>query len=149
MNSNVKSLIVKKFKDADLVLNVGRSNFDETVVVRLFGSVEKHPDQFCQPTVSVPLISTLAFVFEHLLVDRSNTVSILREAITQAMNANVNEDSAILSRMEHVQESIDFVKKEILQQLPKMRRRGRVDVSDLRITIKDLSPMIDPVYTLA
>lgn len=149
MDSTVKALIVKKFKDAELELGIGRHTFRETFLVQISGSVEKHPDQFCQPTVSVPLISTLAFVFERLAVDRDSTVSILREAITEAMKAKVNEDAAITARMEHVQESIDVVKRDILQHLPKMRRTGRTDVSDLRITMADLSPVEQPLYTVA
>jgi hypothetical protein len=149
MDNNVRALIVKKLKDSELDLGVGRHNVDETFVVRVVGSVEKHPDQFCQPTVSIPLISTLALVFERLSVDRDSTVSILREAITEAMKAKVNEDSAIMARMEHVQESIDVVKRDILQHLPKMRRSGRTDVSDLRVTIADLSAVSEPVYVVA
>jgi hypothetical protein len=149
MDSTIKSLICKKWKESELELGVGRHNVDETFVVTLVGSVEKHPDQFCQPTVSIPLISTLAFVFERLSVDRDSTVSILREAITEAMKAKVNEDSAITARMEHVQESIDVVKRDILQHLPKMRRSGRTDVSDLRITMNALQPVSEPLFSIA
>ena len=149
MDSTIKALIVKKFKDSELELGVGRHNVDETFVVRVVGSVEKHPDVFCLPTVSVPLISTLAFVFERLAVDRDSTVSILREAITEAMKAKVNENAAITARMEHVQESIDVVKRDILQQLPKMRRSGRTDVSDLSVKISELSPVETPLFSVA
>lgn len=149
MDNNVRALIVKKFKDAELELGVGRHNVDETFVVRVVGSVERHPDQFCQPTVSIPLISTLAFVFERLSVDRDSTVTILREAITEAMKAKVNEDAAITARMEHVQESIDVVKRDILQHLPKMRRSGRCDVSDLRVTMNALQPVSEPLFSVA
>jgi uncharacterized protein Yka (UPF0111/DUF47 family) len=99
--------------------------------------------------VSIPLISTLAFVFERLSVDRDSTVSILREAITEAMKAKVNEDAAITARMEHVQESIDVVKRDILQHLPKMRRSGRTDVSDLRVTMNALQPVSEPLFSVA
>ena len=149
MDNNVRALIVKKFKDAELELGVGRHTFRETFLVQISGSVEKHPDVFCLPTVSVPLISTLAFVFERLSVDRDSTVSILREAITEAMKAKVNEDAAITARMEHVQESIDVVKRDILQQLPKMRRSGRTDVSDLSVKISELSPVETPLFSVA
>lgn len=149
MDSTIKALIVKKFKDAELELGIGRHTFRETFLVQISGSVEKHPDQFCQPTVSVPLISTLAFVFERLAVDRDSTVSILREAITEAMKAKVNEDAAITARMEHVQESIDVVKRDILQHLPKMRRSGRTDVSDLSVRISELSPVETPLFSVA
>jgi hypothetical protein len=149
MDSTIKSLVCKKWKDSELELGVGRHIIDETVVVRVVGSVEKHADTFCLPTVSIPLISTLAFVFERLSVDRDITVSLLREAITEAMKAKVNEDAAITARMEHVQESIDLVKRDILQHLPKMRRAGRTDVSDLRVTVSELSPVSEPLFAIA
>jgi hypothetical protein len=149
MDSTIKSLICKKWKDSELELGIGRHTFRETFLVQISGSVEKHPDQFCQPTVSIPLISTLAFVFERLAVDRDSTVSILREAITEAMKAKVNEDAAITARMEHVQESIDVVKRDILQHLPKMRRSGRTDVSDLRVTMNALQPISEPLFSVA
>jgi hypothetical protein len=149
MDNNMRALIVKKFKDAELELGVGRHHVDETFVVRVVGSVEKHPDVFCLPTVSIPLISTLAFVFERLSVDRDSTVTILREAITEAMKAKVNEDAAITSRMEHVQESIDLVKRQIIEHLPKMRRTGRTDVSDLRVSISELTQVAEPLFAVA
>ena len=149
MDSTIKSLVCKKWKDSEFDLDVGRHNVHETFVVTLTGSVEKHPDVFCLPTVSIPLISTLAFVFERLSVDRDSTVAILREAITEAMKAKVNEDAAITARMEHVQESIDVVKRDILQHLPKMQRAGRTDVSDLRVTVSELSPVETPLFAMA
>jgi len=51
--------------------------------------------------------------------------------------------------MEHVQESIDVVKRDILQHLPKMRRSGRTDVSDLRITMNALQPVSEPLFSVA
>ncbi len=42
MDSTIKALIVKKFKDAELELGIGRHNVDESFVVRVVGSVEKH-----------------------------------------------------------------------------------------------------------
>ncbi len=38
MDSTLKALIVKKFKDAELGLDVGRHWTDETVVLRVSGS---------------------------------------------------------------------------------------------------------------
>ncbi len=148
MDASIKALVVKKWKDAELDKSVGRHNVDEVFVVTVRGSFEKHPDQFVQPTVSIPLISTLAFVFERLGIDRDATVTVLREAITEAMKAKVNEDAAINSRMEDVQASIDTVKKELLEHLPKMQRSGRTDLSDLRITVSELTPISEPVYSL-
>jgi hypothetical protein len=59
MESSIKALIVKKFKDTDLELDVGRHFIDETVVVRISGTVERREDQWILPTISIPLIPTL------------------------------------------------------------------------------------------
>jgi hypothetical protein len=44
MDSTLKALIVKKFKDAGMDLDVGRHWIDETIVLRVSGSVERHED---------------------------------------------------------------------------------------------------------
>jgi hypothetical protein len=56
MDSTLKALIVKKFKDSELDLDIGRHWIDETVVLRVSGPVERHEDQWILPTVSIPLI---------------------------------------------------------------------------------------------
>jgi len=52
MDSTLKALIVKKFKDSKLDLDVGRHWIDETVVLRVSGSVERHEDQCSLPLAS-------------------------------------------------------------------------------------------------
>ena len=138
MNETIQGLLAKKWKDADLDLPVGETSIFQEFVVRISGTVEKSEDSWVTPTVSIPLISTLGFVFEKLGVDRDSVCSILKDAITSAMIAEENEDFAIKSRMRHVAEGIDFVKKQILQDLPKMRRSGRIDTKTLTVSVEAL-----------
>jgi hypothetical protein len=70
MDSTLKALIVKTFKDSEMYLDVGRHWVDETVVLRVSGSVERHEDQWIAPTISIPLIPTIAFFWERLGVER-------------------------------------------------------------------------------
>jgi hypothetical protein len=149
MDNNVRALIVKKFKDADLELGVGRHNVDETFVVRVVGSVERHEDQWIAPTISIPLIPVVAFLWERLGVERDTAMTILRDAITEAMQSKTNESPSIKSRMDEVAEAVAAVKRDLIGVLPKMRRTGRTDVSDLRVTIADLSPVSEPLYTFS
>jgi hypothetical protein len=149
MDNNVRALIVKKFKDAELDLGVGRHNVDETFVVRVVGSVERHEDQWIAPTISIPLIPVVAFMWERLGVERDTAMTILRDAITEAMQSKTNESPSIKSRMDEVAEAVAAVKRDLIGVLPKMRRTGRTDVSDLRVTIADLSPVEQPLYTVA
>ena len=149
MDNNVRALIVKKFKDSELELGVGRHNVDETFVVRVVGSVERHEDQWIAPTISIPLIPVVAFLWERLGVERDTAMTILRDAITEAMQSKTNESPSIKSRMDEVAEAVAAVKRDLIGVLPKMRRTGRTDVSDLRVTIADLSPVEQPLYTVA
>ena len=57
-----QALIVKKLKDAELDLDVGRHFINETVVVRISGTVERHEDQWIAPTVSIPVIPVVVFL---------------------------------------------------------------------------------------
>ena len=149
MDSTLKALIVKKFKDADLDLDVGRHFIDETVVVHVSGSVERHEDQMIAPTVSIPLIPVVAFLWERLGVERERAMHVLREAITEAMRAKVNESPSIKSKIDDVAEAIAAVKQELIATLPKMRRAGLTDVSDLRITVNELTLVSEPLYSVA
>jgi hypothetical protein len=149
MDSSIKALIVKKFKDAESDLDVGRHWVDETVVIRVSGSVERHEDQWIAPTISIPLIPTLAFFWEQLGVEKDQAMSVLREAITEAMRAKVNESPSIKSKMDDVAEAVAAVKRDLIGELPKMRRTGRTDVSNLKVTVNALTPVAEPLYAVA
>ena len=149
MDTNLRALLVKKFKDADLDLDVGRHWVDETVVVRVSGTVERHEDQWIAPTVSIPLIPVVAFLWERLGVEREDAMGILRGAIQDAMRAKVEESPSIKSKMDDVAEAVAAVKRDLIGELPKMRRSGRTDVTDLRITVNELTPVSEPLFSVA
>ena len=149
MDSNVKALIVKKFKDVEMDLDVGRHWVDETVVVRVSGTVERHDDQWIAPTISIPLIHTIAFFWERLGVERDQAMSVLRDAIGEAMRPKVNESPRIKSKMDDVAEAIAAVKRDLIGELPKMRRAGRTAVSDLQVAFSELTPVSEPLYAVA
>jgi hypothetical protein len=41
------------------------------------------------------------------------------------------------------------MKRDFIGDLPKMRRTGRTDVSDLRVTVNKLTPVSEPLYAVA
>ena len=149
MDSSIKALIIKKFKDAEIELDVGRHWVDETVVVRVSGTVERHEDQWIAPTISIPLIPTIAFFWERLGVEKDAAMSVLRDAITEAMQAQTNESPSIKSKMDDVAEAVAAVKRDLIGGLPKMRRAGRTDVSDLQVSVNALTPVSEPLYAVA
>ncbi|KAA5538586.1 hypothetical protein FYK55_27245 [Roseiconus nitratireducens] len=133
--NQIKNLLSKVWGKESADFTVGRHEIDEVIVVRVRGSVEKHADQFVSPTVSIPLVSTLALFWEKAGLNRDDALSLLREAITEAMDDKVNEDSAIQSRIDDVQEAISTVRKELIDRLPKMKRSGRLVTKDLDVAV--------------
>ena len=101
------------------------------------------------PTVSIPLIPTIAFFWERLGVERDAAMSVLREAIAEAMRAKTDESPAIKSKMDDVAEAVTAVKRDLIEGLPKMRRAGRTDVSDLKVSVNALTPVSEPLYAVA
>ena len=135
MDATTKALLAKTFKNEELDLGVGRHFFHEEFMVRVSGSVEKHEDQLVAPTVSIPLVATLALFFDKCGVTRDAALNLLREAITEAMADDVNEDSKIKERIGDVEKAIKAVKEELIAKLPKMKRAGRVVTKDLEVTL--------------
>ena len=51
--------------------------------------------------------------------------------------------------MDDVAEAIAAVKRDLIGELPKMRRAGRTDVSDLQLVFSELTPVSEPLYAVA
>jgi hypothetical protein len=135
MNDNLKGLIAKAWKDEALDLEPGRYYCDELLTVRVTGTVEKKDDEFAAPTVSIPLIRTLALFWEKSGITRDHALRMLREAITEAMLDGVKEDAKIESHIKDVDAAIKAVRNDLINQLPKMRRTGKVITKDLTVSV--------------
>jgi hypothetical protein len=135
MDDNVKSLLAKAWKNEAVDLEPGRHFFDEVLMVRVNGTVEKQADQLVAPTVSIPLILTLALFWEKSGIARDHALRMLREAITEAMQNGKGKDEQIESRMTDVESAVKAVKKDLIAKLPKAKRRGRVITKDLEVEV--------------
>lgn len=142
MDSTLMAILGKIWSKNAPDLQPGLTEVSGQYLLTVSGVVEKGEDTFVTPTVSIPLIATLAFLCEKLGVDRDSTVPVLRAAITEAMEAEMKEDGAIKAQIRHVAEAVEFVKKEILQGLPKMRRQGRLDSSNLRVSFEPVATTV-------
>jgi hypothetical protein len=65
------------------------------------------------------------------------------------MRAQNNESPSIESKMDDVPEAVAAVKRDLLEELPKMRRAGRTDVSDPKVSVNALTPVSEPLYAVA
>jgi len=135
----LEALLAKKWKNESVDLNAGRHWVDEEVVIRVTGSVEKRDDQFVSPTVSIPLIPTLALLVEKMGITREHAINMLREALSEAMADGVNEDARINERITDVEAAVKTVRQELIDQLPKMKRSGRLVLDDLNVEVETVA----------
>lgn len=145
MLANAKTLIAKSWKNESADLPVGRHEVNETLLVRVRGHIEKHDDQMIAPTVSIPLVSVLAYFWERAGIERDAAMTMLREAIHEAMTNGENEDAAVRTRIEDVEKAIKAVKTDLISSLPKMHRNGKLDTKNLSIDVLALSDEEEPL----
>lgn len=145
MLANTKALLAKSWKNEAADLPVGRHEVNETLIVRVRGEIEKHDDQMIAPTVSIPLVSVLAYFWERAGIERDAAMSMLREAITEAMTDGRKEDAAVLKRIEDVEAALKSVRQDLIATLPKMPRAGRLDTKNLSIDVLALSSEDEPL----
>ena len=112
-------------------------------------AAKRHEDQWIAPTVSIPLIPVVVFLWERLGVEREEAMGILRGVSQDAMRAKIDEAPSIKSKMDDVAEAVAAVKRDLIGELPKMRRTGRTDVSDLRVIVSELTPVSEPLFSVA
>jgi hypothetical protein len=132
---NVKALLVKSWKNEDADLAPGRHHVDEEILVRVSGTVEKCDDELAAPTVSIPLIAVLALFWEKCGVVREHALTMLREALQEAMTAKVKEDKHIKERIKDVDEAVKAIRQNLIASLPKMHREGKVLIDDLQVEV--------------
>jgi hypothetical protein len=132
-DDTIKSLLAKTWKNEAADLAPGKHFIDEEFVVRVNGTVTKKEDDFAAPTVSIPLIAVLALFWEKCGVTRDAALAMLRDALREAMNADVKEDQQIKERIKDVEKAVKAIKQEIIADLPKMRRAGKLLVGDLDV----------------
>jgi hypothetical protein len=135
----VKGLLAKCWKDEAIDLETGRYYCDEVITVRVTGTIEKKDDEFIAPTVSIPLIPTLALFWEKCGLDRDEALNLLREAVTEAMLDGVKEDGHIESHINDVEAAMKAIRTDLINRLPKMRRTGKVITKGLTVTISSES----------
>ena len=146
MADNLKALLAKAWKNEAVDLEPGRHFFDDVLTVRVSGTVEKQAEQLVAPTVSIPLILTLALFWEKAGIARDHALQMLREAITEAMTNGKGKDEQIEARMKDVEKAVAAVKKDLIAKLPKAKRSGRVITKELEV---EVLPVVDEALATA
>lgn len=136
MDNTLKALVAKSWKDAELDLEPGTHFVDETFLVHVSGTVVKQNDAMVAPTTSLPLIPILALFWEKSGICRDHALRMLKEAITEAMESgSTTKNEQIKARIKDVEASVSAIKTDLIAELPKQRRAGRVITKDLQIEV--------------
>jgi len=145
MTSAVKGLLAKAWKNEAVKLETGKHRLDEVLTVRIRGTVVKKSDSMVAPTVSVPLIPTLALFWEKSGIAQNHALRMLKESILEAMANGKTTDERIETRMKDVEKAVAAVREDLLTKLPKMKRTGAVVTKGLQIDVLPMAATTDVV----
>ena len=143
---NLKGLLAKAWKNETLELESGVHNYDDTITIRITGSVQKMDDQFVAPTTSLPTILTLALFWQKCGVTRDHALNMLKEAITEALANGTDKDTEIAARVKDVEKAVESIKRDLIAKLPKQKRAGRVVTKNLTVEVE---PVLEESFAVA
>ena len=133
---NIKSLVAKCWKSEKPELEAGEHFIDEVLTIRMRGTVKQcERETDVPPTVSIPLITSLALFWEKCGVTREHALRMLRESITEAMEKGIKEDEDIASRIKDVEGALRAVREDLIDRLPRVERAGKLLTKDLEVEI--------------
>jgi hypothetical protein len=135
MDDTLKALLAKVWKGEPLHLEPGVHEFEETVTVRVSGTVEKKADQYVAATTSLPTILTIALLLQKSGVTGPHALNLLKQCISEAMANGKSKDKEIAAQVKEVEKVVETVKRDLIAKLPKQKRSGRVVTKDLEIEV--------------
>ena len=62
-----------------------------------------------------------------------------RESLTEAIDDGLDDNQQIRKRIEDVESAINAVKRDLIDELPKIPRTGKVVTKDLKVEVVDLA----------
>jgi len=121
------STVLAKLCKASGPLAPGSYNVDETLTIRLAGTVLKAEDETYIPTVDIPLKRTMALLLARMGVQRDAAMAALVAAMSDALNADRNADGDIDAYMKDVDAAMARVQS-VTAALPPKTRTGKTRV---------------------
>ncbi len=116
-------------------MNPGLVEFDgKLVAFRLNGSVEQGLSELYTPTISIPVIKLASLAMEKSGCQRHNIARYLREAMTEALEQNIEGNDTLKSRFKDEEKAVKLVRESILERLPQSTRIGKLNIRHLDVT---------------
>lgn len=131
--------VMAKLAKAAGPLAPGQYAVDETITVRVAGTVDKGEDETYVPTVDIPLKRTMALLLARMGVQRDAAMAALVAAMTSALNADRNADGDIDAYMKDVDAAMARVQS-VTAALPPKTRTGKTRV-DATLAVAPAVPL--------
>lgn len=128
MNQAVLTAVVTEYSKALKAmpaLPAGSVRVDETITLRVCGTLDKCPDESYTPTISVPVKALAATLLPRLGATREAALAVLVEAITEALQNDRKADATLRERMKDADGAFKMVNDRLLATLPKSTRTGK------------------------
>lgn len=119
-----------------VVIAPGVHNVDETVVIKLQGTITKGAPVNYTPTVDIPMLTTLALVLEKSGFQRERSKALLVEAMTEALALGEQGSEHVAERVKDIEAAMGHVR-EVTEALPKKTKQGATKV-EVALTAIDL-----------
>ena len=121
----------------------GTYKVDQTVTIRVTGTVTKGQPVTYTPTNAVPLKATLAFMLARMGFQREAAADLLAAAMTDAINAGEGGNEAVSGLMEDVDRCMERVEA-ITAALPPKTRKGATTVKEALVQLIVPMPAVSP-----
>jgi hypothetical protein len=126
-------------------LNPGSYTVDETVVLRIAGTVDKADDESYVPTVDIPMLATLALFIEGLRgkvqeLQLATIMETLTESMTSAITADVKASPVLASRLKDIDGVMARVRS-MTNALPEKTRTGKTKVDATMVALPAATPV--------
>jgi len=112
----------------------GQYNVDETLTVRVCGTVVKGADESYTPTVAIPFKAVVALLLARMGATRESAVDTLVEVMTEALNGGESAVDGLEARTKDVDLAAARVSA-MLDALPQKTRTGKTKVDATLVVI--------------
>jgi hypothetical protein len=119
--------VVAKLAKSNGPIAPGSYSVDETVTIRLAGTVEKLEDEVYTPTVDIPLKRAMALLLARMGVQREAGKAALVAAMSEALTTSKGSDEAIDEYIADVDSAMNHVQS-VTAALPPKVRTGKTKV---------------------
>ena len=127
MNNLVATIMAAVAGKATCPLAPGQYNVDETLTVRVCGTVVKGEDETYTPTVAVPLKAVLALLLARMGATREAAMDAMVSAMADALNGGEGAVEGMADRTKDVDTAMARVN-DMLAALPEKTRSGKTRV---------------------